>query len=382
MEEKKKRDIEKKELEKMLKLEEIKNNDNTKQNKEKEREKEYINSYINSLDKKKNDFTPMIYRHPEKVYLKAINDYEISKEKLKKNNHKNVNFDLLLNRTKINKFFINAEKKEENLNTNNNINNYNNKLKTSYINNNSNENNESKTNFKKKKLIIKIGRGYSTENSNLNNYKSPTKTVNNIYKLNTTNSHRKLIPKIIDKRNHSHTTKKINSDEKREITLSEMVQFLLENENEINTLRKPVISNPINYRKAAKQKNKILNSLNDPFNPYSVLFYNNMLYNNYNVGMHYKNIKQGVPNLRIKKMNRNDLPPLFFGNNPDEKMMSNTYSTSFHTSNKKKDITLPDAINQQIQRKKLYIEEETENIDIKNKNKKNEGHESKINENE
>ena len=161
-----------------------------------------------------------------------------------------------------------------------------------------------------------------------------------------------------------------------------MVQFLLENENEINTLRKPVISNPINYRKAAKQKNKILNSLNDPFNPYSVLFYNNMLYNNYNVGMHYKNIKQGVPNLRIKKMNRNDLPPLFFGNNPDEKMMSNTYSTSFHTSNKKKDIALPDAINQQIQRKKLYAEEETENIDIKNKNKKNEGHESKINENE
>jgi hypothetical protein len=274
------------------------------------------------------------------------------------------------------------KKKEENLNTNNNINNYNNKLKTSYINNNSNENNESKTNFKKKKLIIKIGRGYSTENNNLNNYKSPTKTVNNIYKLNTTNSHRKLIPKIIDKRNHSHTTKKINSDEKREITLSEMVQFLLENENEINTLRKPVISNPINYRKAAKQKNKILNSLNDPFNPYSVLFYNNMLYNNYNVGMHYKNIKQGVPNLRIKKMNRNDLPPLFFGNNPDEKMMSNTYSTSFHTSNKKKDIALPDAINQQIQRKKLYVEEETENIDIKNKNKKNEGHESKINENE
>ena len=118
-----------------------------------------------------------------------------------------------------------------------------------------------------------------------------------------------------------------------------MVQFLLENENEVNNLKKP-ISNPINFRKASKQKNKILNSLNDPFNPYSVLFYNNMLYNNYNVGMHFKNIKHGVPNLRIKKMKRNNLPPLFCANNYDEKIMSNTYSTNFNNSNKKKSIIL------------------------------------------
>ena len=61
----KKRENERKELEKMLKSEEIKNNDNEK----KDKEREFITSYINSLDKKKKEFTPNIYRHPEKIYL-------------------------------------------------------------------------------------------------------------------------------------------------------------------------------------------------------------------------------------------------------------------------------------------------------------------------
>ena len=71
----------------------------------------------------------MIYRHPEKVYLRAINNYQAHKEKLKKVNQKNSNFDLILNRTKTNKYYINAENKdkEEHVNTNNNFN----KLKTS-----------------------------------------------------------------------------------------------------------------------------------------------------------------------------------------------------------------------------------------------------------
>jgi hypothetical protein len=149
-----------------------------------------------------------------------------------------------------------------------------------------------------------------------------------------------------------------------------MVQFLLDNENEVNNLKKP-ISNGINFRKASKQKNKILNSLNDPFNPYSVLFYNNMLYNNYNVGIHFKNIKHGVPNLRIKKMKRNNLPPLFCGNNYDEKIMSNTYSTNFNNSNKKKNILLPVTINNfnpNSARKKLYTENDNNYKNTKGEN--------------
>ena len=252
-------------------------------------------------------------------------------------------------------------------------------MKTSNINNKSKENNESKSNFHKKKLLIKIARGNSTGNEhNLTSYKSPLKTHNNNINYVYTNSNRKLIPKRVEKRS---TTKKTNSEEKREITLNEMVQFLLENENEVNNLKKP-ISNPINFRKATKQKNKILNSLNDPFNPYSVLFYNNMLYNNYNVGMHFINIKQGVPNLRIKKMKRNNLPPLFFGNNYDEKIMSNTYSTNFNNSNKKKSYLLPVTINnfnQNSARKKLYTENDNND---KNKKEENDEYKSKRNETE
>ena len=165
-----------------------------------------------------------------------------------------------------------------------------------------------------------------------------------------------MLPKKIEKRNNSHTSKK-----EKEITLNEMVQFLLENENEVNNYKKPILSNPINRRKTTNQKNIIINSLNDPFNPYSVLFYNNMLYNNYNVGIHYRNIKQGVPNLRIKKIKRNNLPPLFFGNNIEEKLMSNTYSTAFNSSNKKRNAVPPiSSSNTNSSRKKIYSEEENE----------------------
>ena len=334
----------------MLKSEEIKNNDSEK----KDKEREFITSYINSLDKKKKEFTPNIYRHPEKIYLKAINDYQTNKEKMKKLFKKNGHFDLVLNRTKESKFYINAENKEEH--TTNNVNISNNKLKSSL--NNNNGNNVSKSNFKKKKLLIKLGRGYSTGNSHLNAYKSPIKAQNNIFSINS-NPNRKISSNTTEKRNNSLTKKKINSDEKRETSLNEMVQFLLENEKEINNLKKPIIANPINHRKADKQKNKIINSLNDPCNPYSVLFYNNMLYNNFNVGMHYRNIKQGVPNLRIKKIKTNNLPPIFCGNNFEERMMANTFTTNFNSSNKKKNVVPPitsDNFKHNTSRKRLYTE--------------------------
>ena len=279
----------------------------------------------------------------------------MNKERLRRMNRKNDQFDLILNRVKANKYFINAENKEE-------ITNYNNKLKSSF--NNNNQNNESKTKYKKKKLLIKINRGFSTGNNHLNDYKSPIKKGNNIFPINS-NPNRKIIPKQIEKRNKSLTTKKINNDEKRDVTLNEMVQFLLENEQEVNNLKKPIISSPLNHRKVNKQKNKIINSINDPFNPYSVMFYNNMLYNNFNVGIHYKNVKHGVPNLRIKKIKRNNLPPLFFGNNLKEKMMSNTYSTSFNSSNKKKNVVPPitgNVFKQNTSRKRLYTEENEEKI--------------------
>ena len=339
-------------------LEEIKNNEHEKQNKDKE--KEFIASYINSLDKRKNDFNPIIYRHPEKIYLKAINDYEINKEKMKKINHKAGQFNLILNRTKINKYFINSENKQENIhikiNNDKDKDKDKDKLKSNNNININNENNKSK-NYEKKKLLIKVGKSNLIENNYFTNYKSPNKTTNNIYSLNSKSS-QKLIPKKIENKRNANTIKKVNSEENREISLNEMVQFLLENKKELNHPKKSILSNPINHRKAAKQKKQIINSLNDPFNPYSALFYNNMLYTNYNVGMHYKNIKQGVPNLRIKKIKRNSLPPLFMGNNTEQRMLSNTFSSKF-SSNKKKNVLLPVTSNclNNMPKKRLYTEE-------------------------
>ena len=219
-----------------------------------------------------------------------------------------------------------------------------------------NENNKSK-NYEKKKLLIKVGKSNLIENNYFTNYKSPNKTTNNIYSLNSKSS-QKLIPKKIENKRNANTIKKVNSEENREISLNEMVQFLLENKKELNHPKKSILSNPINHRKAAKQKKQIINSLNDPFNPYSALFYNNMLYTNYNVGMHYKNIKQGVPNLRIKKIKRNSLPPLFMGNNAEQRMLSNTFSSKF-SSNKKKNVLLPVTSNclNNMPKKRLYTEE-------------------------
>ena len=55
---------------------------------------------------------------------------------MRKINHKNGKFDLILNRARANKYYINAENKEENFNkNNNNITDYNNKLKSSFNNN-------------------------------------------------------------------------------------------------------------------------------------------------------------------------------------------------------------------------------------------------------
>ena len=90
--------------------------------------------------KKSNDFTPIVYKHPENIYLKAISDYQNNKEKMKKYNKKTGQFDLLLNRTRTNKFYIDAEKKEKN---NTEKGNYNDKFKTNDS-NISSKNNQSK----------------------------------------------------------------------------------------------------------------------------------------------------------------------------------------------------------------------------------------------
>jgi hypothetical protein len=239
-------------------------------------------------------------------------EYNGNREKMKNYNKRTGQFDMFLNRTRINKFYINANKEDNNINYSNEKDNLNNKLKASNNSLSSKKgNNENKIGpYKKKNLFININRG----NSIGNNYRNE-----NINKLNNKNQ---------------------NNDE---ISLDEMINFVLEKENEKKHQKKfNITSNAINSRKALEQKKQIVYSLNDPYNPYSALFYNNMLGSFYNVGMHYNYYEQGVPHLRIKKFKKSSLPPVNKDNNINrERILNNTYSSGFNFNKKKKMIILP-----------------------------------------
>jgi hypothetical protein len=352
-------------------MEEIKNNEFDKQNKE----KDFYKTYLNSLQKRPNsfkkdfykkeyDFTPLVYKHPERIYLKAVNEYQNNKERMRQYNKKTGLFDLYLNRTRTNKFYIDAEKKD----TNNNVENNNDKLKMN--NSNMNTNNDNKDNqFRKKNIYINITRGNSTGHP----YKT-TSSLKSSYNAflsnssNKSNSKNKNTQKTNIRVNHS--SKKTNNEEKGEITLDEMINFLLDKETEKTSQRKNNVINPKNYRKTSEQKKRIIYSLNDPCNPYSALFYNNMLYNNYKVGMHYKDMEQGVPYLRIKKMKKSNLPPIAQGNMNEERMLCNTYSSGFNLNKKRNMIILKtNESNKSNCKKRVNSNENNENIKSNKKDK-------------
>ena len=328
-------------------MEEIKNNEFDKQ---KEKEKDFFRTYLNSLQKrpisfknenfqKNADFTPLLYKHPENVYLKAVSEYQNNKEKMKKYNKKTGQFDLYLNRSRKNKFVIVAEDKNDNKH-NVDLNKI--RLKTSNsIANSKNKNNQN--------ISINIFRGNSTKNNFKNNANSPSNKSNNYTFLtnNYKNSERKSnTAKKYSAQNNS--VKKNNKEEKGEITIDEMVNFLLENDKEkIINPKKINLINIINHKKNSENRKKIIKSLNDPCNPYSAIFYNNILCKNYKVEMHYKQLDQGVPHLRIKKMQKPNLPPLNQGNNLiEERELCNTHSSGFNISKKKNNIILPSTSNE------------------------------------
>ena len=165
--------------------------------------------------------------------------------------------------------------------------------------------------YKKKNLFININGGNSTGN----NYRNENNNKLN-YNKNPTNE---------------------------EISIDEMINFVLEKKKEKKQQKKfHLTSNAINSRKAVEQKKQIVYSLNDPYNPYSALFYNNMLSTNFNVGMHYKYYEQGVPHLRIKKFKKSSLPPVNKESNINkEKILNNTYSSGFNFNKKRKIFILP-----------------------------------------
>ena len=380
-------------------MEEIKNNEFDKQNKE----KDFYKAYLNSLQKRPNsfklinynrniEFTPNVYKHPENIYLRAIYDYQYNKEKMKKYNKKTGQFDLYLNLNRTNKFYINDENKNiDNLNNNDN-NDSSNILKTNHsIINSKNKNNK----YNKKILCLNINRGNSTKN----HYPSIKPSYNTFLTNNSSNIKKNKITY-----NQNNSNKKSNNfQENREITIEEMKNFLLDKENGKTKQKKINLINfnsAVNLKKDLQQKKKMKMSVNDPLNPYSAIFYNNILYNNYKVKMHYKKLERGVPSLRIKKVKRIDFPFLTQDNNIIEE--SNSCNTNPSGIKKKKFVLLSkgEINNKNISKKNSdenkvntnenidnnyhsnennYIKNEIEdNKDNKNENKEKKNFETKI----
>jgi hypothetical protein len=140
-----------------------------------------------------------------------------------------------------------------------------------------------------------------------------------------------------DLSNHRNNNSKkeyklIKKENNKEITLDEMINYLCEKENEKLGQRQGEKSNPNSSRKNGnvEQKYKIFNSLNEPLNPYSPLFYNTILNLNYNAGIQYKGMERGVPHLQIKKLKKSSLPLINSRISLNkERLISNTFSSCY-----------------------------------------------------
>ena len=306
-------EIEKKEIKEDENLkEEIKFNEkleNTSNNKDKF---SYFKEYIKSLNKQCKNFNPLIDQKPSNIYLKEVYQYQNYREKMKKYNRKTGQFDLFINKDSINKILTKEGNK---------YNEYNDYLKEKIINNNTLEayrkypkgiNNKLINKFKDNKFSIK-----SFSNKNLTN------TIN----TSRTNQKKNLLNNYFSKNNKERRIKtESNTKIKKGNNIKDMIHLLLYKENEkMNNKLNPIN----NKRRHSEQKEKIINVLNDPYNPYSTIWPNKFLNINYNSGIHYKEIEQGVPQLKIKNFKKKILPPIYLRNtlNVDNKLFYSTFSS-------------------------------------------------------
>jgi hypothetical protein len=297
--------------------------------------------------KKDYNFMPIIYKHPEKIYLKSITDYRINKEKLKSYNKKTGQFNISLSRPRTNKYYVDAENRE-NLDNNNNKEEQDNQLKVSdkCFNTINNKSVGQKVNYKKKNINIRNAKGNSTvyNNKNINN-----PIMNSFYnKFISNNSYQK---KDNSFKKICKLTKKDNNEE---MDFDDILKYVIKKENEQIFARQGEIYNQKSSRKNKEQKNAIINSLNEPFNPYSPLFYNNILNTNYNVGLQYKGMERGVPHLEMKKLIKSSLPPLNDRKNLfKERLIFHTFSSFNNHKKGKKIFIYPSSSNHRINKNNL-----------------------------
>ena len=304
-EEKENENIEHKEEEKIQmnkveKKEEIKNNDdNQNKDKDKNRERNYFKTYLNSLNKKPKNFNPLL-NNPGDIYLKEVHQYQTYREKMKKYNKKTGKFDIFINKTNSNsnKLSIHNCSKE-------NVNNY------------------TLEEYKKSP------RDKYTKKLKDNNF-SPKSFSNILFNntIYTTSSSQKRRNFLKKNYNNLNKDARIRTDSNLNLkNTHDVIKFILDKEND--SMNKKL--NPLNTRRNLTQKNQIKYVMNDPYNPYSTIWPNKFLNINYNMTLHYTNIEQGVPHLRVKKLKKKNLPPLYINNalHYDDKFYCSTFSSRF-----------------------------------------------------
>jgi hypothetical protein len=245
----------------------------------------------------------MTKNSPGELYHKEVREYQNNKEMMK-NYRKKEKYNLFLNKVFSNKIIF--------------------KEKSSILLNNSNsrENigNNVLKNFKK---LLKINLTRNSHKLKQNNYS--LKSISNEYLIN-----RFINTSPINKKKNYFKEKCEIIDSK--LNVQNIIKCILEKEDE--KIEKKL--NPINSRRCSEPKNRIVDFLNDPHNPYSTIWPNRFLNVNYNMGIHYTDIEQGVPQLKIKNLKNKNLPPLYLRNkiNNTTKSIFHTFSSGFNLNQK------------------------------------------------
>ena len=276
--------------------------------------KESFISYLAPLNKNSNNYNPLINKNSKDIYNKEFFDCQNYKDIMRKFNGKAGKFNLFLNKAFSNHFLFKDKNIIYQINSNSNS-------KEDLINNTF----ENSKRFSKENLSINThslrNKFFSTKSSFSNNVLVNIINTSSIKKKNYL------------KKNYSQNNKLLIVKTESNSNLQNKNRFTLEKGYETINIKMNTINSP-----KCSEKNKIINFLNDPKIPYSTNWANKFLNVNYNKGLQYTDLEKGVPQLKIKKLKKKNLPPLYQRNKykNDEKLISHTFSSGFISNRNKK----------------------------------------------
>ena len=317
----------------------------------------------NSLELK-NFFKPSIIKYPQRIYLKAVEELELNYLKMKSYDRRTGTFDLksfnkktysYINKNKKNKNCFNTIKTSPNIiNNNNNYNNYTlnstssglktitfndylkytinkrnklNKLSKKFLYHNhdmlSTHNNDDFSSNKENNIFytsLSINSQLTEKNNKTNNNintkndknDNQYKTLPNVQSIQEEKKEIKSETKIHEninktiKNNGSHTEKNKLSTDKMRAYLQEYKKNLIKAKTNLLLNSNKLIKNN-NNNNSKNLLSKLLYSIDDPGNPYSLNYSKTLLKNKYNMEIHYNKFELGVPLLNIKKNNKRRL---------------------------------------------------------------------------